>query len=43
MLKGLFTFHGNIVERPVVEELMRMWVEELAMLAQYASKVSSAS
>jgi amino acid adenylation domain-containing protein/non-ribosomal peptide synthase protein (TIGR01720 family) len=41
VLKGLFTFHENIVERSVVEELMEMWVEELTMLAQYASKAAS--
>jgi amino acid adenylation domain-containing protein/non-ribosomal peptide synthase protein (TIGR01720 family) len=40
VLKGLFTFHENIVERSAVEELMRMWVEELTVLARYVSTVS---
>ncbi|WP_439383759.1 amino acid adenylation domain-containing protein [Amycolatopsis lexingtonensis] len=43
VLKGLFTFHENIVEQSVVEELMRMWVEELTMLAQFAAKVPAVS
>ncbi|MEA5360260.1 amino acid adenylation domain-containing protein [Amycolatopsis sp., V23-08] len=43
VLKGLFTFHENVVERSVVEELMRMWVEELTMLAHYAENVPAVS
>ncbi|WP_290049798.1 non-ribosomal peptide synthetase [Amycolatopsis solani] len=43
VLKGLFTFHENIVDQSVVEELMRMWVEELTMLAQFAAKVPAVS
>jgi amino acid adenylation domain-containing protein/non-ribosomal peptide synthase protein (TIGR01720 family) len=43
VLKGLFTFHENIVERSVVDELMKMWVEELTMLARFASNAASAT
>jgi amino acid adenylation domain-containing protein/non-ribosomal peptide synthase protein (TIGR01720 family) len=43
VLKGLFTFHENVVERSVVDELIQLWVDGLTMLAQYASRVASTS